>query len=356
VSFDFRIPVTPETLNKVSRIDRFRGQWPSITAVPAERLNRMRDAATVRSVASSCRLSGMPVNDNDVAAVLRDESATPDAKAIKGYAAGLELPFPGNDSFVDQELLQLLNGTILGEDGLSAGGSPWREQEMNREAFDADGKALGWVFPTLPPRMIDEKTDELLTWLEFELRKGERHPLLIVGAFVLGFLAISPFEHGNGRTSRALVRHLLIRAGYAHLPFASFEGEIEADRPAYLNALFQARSGVWAGEADLQPWLDFFLAALERHRMRVETKLALEQDALAFPPLQREILEAVREHGSVNAALLLKATGANRNTLKDNLRRMVNRGVLERTGQKRGTRYRLAAPGALSNRPIEIPD
>jgi Fic family protein len=224
---------------------------------------------------------------------------------------------------------------------------------MSREAFDSEGKALGWVFPTLPPRMIDEKINDLLTWLELELRNSERHPALVIGSFMLGFLAISPFERGNGRTSRVLVRHLLIRAGYEHLPFASLESELEADRPAYLNALFQARTGVWSGKAELLPWVEFFLEALERHRSRVEVKLALERDGLALPPLQREILETVREHGTANAGLLLRATGANRNTLKDNLRRLVEQGVLQRTGQKRGTRYRLAVPGGGGGRPPE---
>jgi Fic family protein len=343
--------VTQEFLTTVSKFDRFRGQWPSSAALPAERLDRMIEAATICSVASSCRLSGMPVNDNDVAAVLRGEGTAPDAEAIQGYAAALDFPFPAHDRFVDQEILQALNQLILGHGPAPAEGNAWREHEMNREAFDADGKALGWVFPTLPPRLIEEKIDDLLTWLEFELRKGECHPVLVIATFILGFLAISPFERGNGRTSRALIRHLLVRAGYEHLPLASVEGELEADRAAYLDALFQARAGVWSGDADLQPWLEFFLAALERHRTRVETKLTLERDALEFPPLQRQILETVREHGTVNASLLLKATGANRNTLKDNLKRMVDRGVLERSGQKRGTRYRLAAVAGPPGRP-----
>ena len=71
-------------------------------------------------------------------------------------------------------------------------------------------------------------------------------------------------------------------------------------------------------------------------------KIELERDVLDYPPLQQAILSTVREHGSVDAGLLLRATGANRNTLKDNLRRLVDRGALEKTGQRRGTRYRLA--------------
>ena len=57
----------------------------------------------------------------------------------------------------------------------------------------------------------------------------------------------------------------------------------------------------------------------------------------------------MREHGTVDAGLLLKATGANRNTLKDNVRRLVTQGVLEKTGERRTTRYRLASRHLVRN-------
>jgi hypothetical protein len=166
VLIDFRIPVSQETLTAVSRIDRFRGQWPATATVPIERLTRIKEAATVQSVASSCRLSGMPVSDTEVLAVLRGEAAVADSAAIRGYASGLEWPFPANDRFVDQEVLQALNRAILDRADEPATGGEWRTQELNREAFDAEGHALGWIFPTLPPRLIKEKIDDLLTWLD----------------------------------------------------------------------------------------------------------------------------------------------------------------------------------------------
>jgi DNA-binding MarR family transcriptional regulator len=82
---------------------------------------------------------------------------------------------------------------------------------------------------------------------------------------------------------------------------------------------------------------------LDRHRARVEAKVNLEREASELSPLQRSIMDTVREHGTVDAGLLLKATGANRNTLKDNVRRLVAQGVLEKTGERRTTRYRLAS-------------
>ena len=89
-------------------------------------------------------------------------------------------------------------------------------------------------------------------------------------------------------------------------------------------------------------------------RLCGQTQLRPWLRALDFSPLQRKIVETVREHGTVGAGLLIEATGANRNTLKDNLRRMVDRGVLERFGERRGARYKLATgEGTPSVRPLE---
>jgi predicted HTH transcriptional regulator len=62
-------------------------------------------------------------------------------------------------------------------------------------------------------------------------------------------------------------------------------------------------------------------------------------------PLENSInlgIDTIRENGTGAASLLMATTGANRNTLKDNLRRLVDRGLLERIGSKRGTFYRLS--------------
>jgi len=141
--------------------------------------------------------------------------------------------------------------------------------------------------------------------------------------------------------------HLLRRAGYVHVSYGSFEKVLEESREALYDAIDAASTRLWSGDGDLRPWFRFFLSALETHAQRVEEKIDLERRALDLPPLQKAILQAVRENGTVQASHLLASTGTNRNTLKDNLRRLVDRGMLERVGQKRGTFYRL--PGAESH-------
>jgi len=344
----FKLPVSQEILTEVAKFDRFQGLWSAQQSIPAERQRRIREAAVVQSVAASCRLAGIHVTNAEVVALLQGGAVPPsDANEILGYAGAMDRDLTAKGQVLTGERVRELHAEVVtGEE--SATPSPWREHPLYREAFDAAGVATGQVFATLPPRLVADTTEKLITWLESELRSRERHPVLVIGAFELCFFSIGPFERANCRLARLLTNLLLRRAGYSVIPFASLEMQYEELRSEYHDAISGSQTRLWTEDADLGPWLSFYLKALGHHRERVETKIELERQVQDYPPLQRAILETVREHGNVDAALLLQATGANRNTLKDNLRRLVQRGVLEKTGQRRGTRYRMGTGESAS--------
>jgi Fic family protein len=339
---DWQLPVSQETLRAVSQLDRFRGVWASGTLVPPDRLSRMMEAARIQSAASSCRLAGIHASDTEVASLARGETvAIRDGAELVGYWQALGRKFPEGPIPTSEELRRL-HAVVMGTTEPGPAGSCWRQVPLHLEAFDREGRAMGRVFQTLPPRLVPEKTEALLTWLEIELRTADQHPLFVIGAFMLAFLAASPFARGNGRMARLLAVHLLARAGYVHLPYASFERVIEEMRDDYYDAVDAAETKLWTHEADVTPWLRFFLDALLQHRDRVSMKVDLERRALELSPLQRTILDTVREHGTASASLLMAATGSNRNTLKDNLRKLVDQQWIERIGRRRGTFYRMA--------------
>ena len=348
MSFD--LPINQDILSGVSYLDHFRGAWKGkLAQVPADRVERLRHAVRVQSVASSCRLAGIRVADADVGSVLLvPETPIRDRAELLGYDAALsERP----EKMLDASTLARLHAVMLGEGRPGAAATtalPWRDQPLCREAFTAEGTATGRVFQTLPPRLVQETIDDLLTWLELELRSGSSHPLLVIGTFMLALLAASPFAQGNGRLSRLLTVRLLRRAGYAHIDHASLERVIEETRESYYAAYDQADTRLWTQDANLEPWLSYFLETLTEHSRRAQSTLDLELRALQLSPLQNRILETIREHGSVDAALLLAATGANRNTLKDNMRRLVKLGLVDKSGERRGTRYSLGSGPAAS--------
>ena len=339
---DLRFPATSAILRSVAQLDHFRGTWASGTLLPPDRLSRMREAAHIQSISAACRMAGIRISDAEVASILAgQEVGVREASEILGYSEALNRAFPKGPLLTTEEIRRL-HAVVMGGGEGTCEPSPWRDVPYHLEAFDSDGKAIGRVFQTLPPRLVPESLESLVAWLEIGLAASENHPLMLIGAFVLGFFAASPFLNGNVRMSCLLAGHLLRRAGYDYVHYASLEREFEERREAFYDNFDASSTKLWSGEADLAPWLAFFLECLAHHSERVAAKIGLERRVLEFSPLQRVIVETVREHGTAAASLLLTATGTNRNTLKDNLRRLVRRGVLEQMGRRRGTLYRLA--------------
>jgi Fic family protein len=198
------------------------------------------------------------------------------------------------------------------------------------------------VFETATPFDTPSLMAELLAWVNEERGKAALHPLLIIAIFVVVFLAIHPFQDGNGRLSRVLTTLLLLQAGYAYVPYSSLESVIEASKPAYYLALRQTQGTIRSEAPHWQPWLVFLLRSLAEQVRRLEKKIERERIVLAaLPALSLQIVELAREHGRVTMAEAIRLTGASRNTLKQHFRELVDRNHLQQHGRGRGAWYGL---------------
>jgi Fic family protein len=168
------------------------------------------------------------------------------------------------------------------------------------------------------------------------------HPLLLIALWVVVFLAIHPFQDGNGRLSRVLTTLLLLRAGYAYVPYSSLESVIEQSKEDYYLALRQTQGTIRMDAPNWQPWLLYFLRVLSEQVRRLNKKIEREKLVLApLPALSLQIVEFAREHGRVTMGDVIRLTGANRNTLKQHFRALVERGQLKQQGAGRGVWYEL---------------
>ncbi len=83
---------------------------------------------------------------------------------------------------------------------------------------------------------------ELAAWFDQTRKARELHPALVIGIFVVGFLAIHPFQDGNGRLSRILTTLALLQAGYAYMPYSSLESVVEQSKESYYLTLRQTQA------------------------------------------------------------------------------------------------------------------
>jgi Fic family protein len=207
-------------------------------------------------------------------------------------------------------------------------------------AFDADGRELGVIFETATPFDTPGRMTELVGWARGALVEKSLHPLLVTAIFTVVFLEIHPFQDGNGRLSRILTTLLLLRSGYAYVPYSSLESVIESNKDGYYVALRQTQRTIRTPAPDWQPWLGWFLRALREQKRRLESKIEREQILLgALPGLSLRILDVVVERGRATIGEIVQITGANRNTVKKHLASLVEANHLARRGVGKGTWY-----------------
>lgn len=142
--------------------------------------------------------------------------------------------------------------------------------------------------------------------------------------------------------SRILTTLLLLRVGYHYVPYSSLESVIEQNKEGYYLALRQTQGTIRTDRPQWQPWIIFFLRALQQQMKRLAKKVEREKIVLsALPELSLQILEYTREHGRVTISVMVKLTGVSRNTLKEHFRQLLEKGHLAMHSSGRGAWYSL---------------
>lgn len=343
------ISITPAMLKSIAEIDEFKGAWTALGRLAPERLDNLRRVAAIESIGSSTRIEGAKLSDREVDRLVSKIDVTSfasrDEQEVAGYAAAMETVFAHYDAIdlTENHIMQLHRDLLQYADKDERHRGAYKALDNHVEAFGPDGESLGVVFETASPFETPAQMEALLAWTRAAIDADELHSLIITGVFVVVFLAIHPFQDGNGRLSRILTTLLLLRAGYEYVPYASLESVIERTKDDYYRALRRTQGTLRTDSADWQPWLDYFLGALRSQKRVLDEKIKREKILLdSLPPLSLEILDIARTQGRVTVADAAKITETSRNTVKDHIKALTESGHLTRHGAGRGTWYALA--------------
>ena len=342
------IQITPELLALLSEIDEFKGAWRALGTLAPERLNALRRVATHESIGSSTRIEGSKLTDREVEQLLArleiKSFASRDEQEVAGYAEVMETVFQAwtDIPITENHIRQLHRDLLRHSEKDERHRGDYKTVSNSVGAFDENGQMIGIVFETASPFDTPMRMAELVAWLN-EARELKRlHPLLIVAVFTVVFLEVHPFQDGNGRLSRVLTTLLLLQAGYAYVPYSSLESVIEHSKEGYYLALRQTQGTIRTDAPNWQPWLSFFLRALQQQVRRLGLKVERERMALAvLPELAVVILDYARDHGRVTMRNMVQVTGASRNTLKEHFLNLVEKNLIRQHGGGRSTWYSL---------------
>jgi len=341
-------PAWPALIARISEIDEFKGWWRGRFHPPPSYLGSLRKKTIALSARASIGIDwvGLPRGGGGAAPALspaRAEELRQSSAAC--YAHHLKAIFAGHAEMpLERELLLTLHAGLLKR----SPGDPARRGAYrslsDRSAFFPRRTVEAIALRPADPDSIPGEMDALLRWTNSRLDSTAFHPLLVIAGFVLEFLAIRPFAAGNGRTSRLLTNLLLLRCGYAYLPFASLERVIAEHKAEYYLSLRKSQASLHLPRPDMGPWFLAFLDAMRIQARELKGLLAPIPRESRLSGNQTGALALFERHREVANRLVAGELGLSRETAKQVLNRLVSLNLLTRVGAGRAVRYRKADP------------
>jgi Fic family protein len=149
------------------------------------------------------------------------------------------------------------------------------------------------VFVPPPPNETEFLLTELLVRYNRLKEEGQTHPLVLIGALIVDFLAIHPVADGNGRLARLLTTYELLSQGYGVARYVSIEQRIFESKNTYYDRLYQSQRDWHEGKHTIWPWTTYLgrvvADAYEDFEQRVAA--AAEPEGSKQERVRRHILE-----------------------------------------------------------------
>ena len=213
----------------------------------------------------------------------------------------------------------------------------------------ATGDVRTVLDPAAPGIITETAMAELVAWYNANRRESP-WPLLVATEFVFRFLAIHPFQDGNGRIGRALFLLALLQSDDEHLatimPYVALDRRIEQNRAQYYAVLHDVSQGQFQAEPTAylyEPLTWFFLNMLEAALNDVDHYRARYVQLQKLSEAASAVLQSFKSQPEqrLRVSDLVSTTQLPRRTVQYALKTLTDQGFLQRLGQGAGVRYQL---------------
>ena len=263
-SWSPRFTLTPAIARGLMQIEAARALVEHTPLPPAAEAE-LRAHARVRAVHYSTFIEGNRLTMSQAKAAIADANLQiagreRDVSEVRNYWNALLRveDWAQKKKPLTEELIKRLHALV--EVGPRAKPTPYREGQ-NAIKNSSTGALI-----YRPPEAEDVPSlmASLVAWAAEAERSGLPAPL-IAGLVHYQFVTIHPYYDGNGRTARLLATFILHKGGYGLNGFFSLEEHHARDLPGYYQALTtHPHHNYYFGrsEADLTPWLEYFISTL----------------------------------------------------------------------------------------------
>lgn len=194
------------------------------------------------------------------------------------------------------------------------------------------------------PERVPEEMTRFIEWFN---NNDSIDPVIKAAIAHLWFVAIHPFDDGNGRIARALTELLLSRADETEKRFYSMSNQIQMDKKRYYEVLESTQKD----DGDITGWLLWFLDCLDRSLVATDETLASvlakarfweDHSDVPFNDRQKKLINMLFDgfFGKLNTNKWAKIAKCSTDTALNDINDLVKKGVLKKSEEGgRSTNY-----------------
>ena len=349
--FNKRLILKPEIMHKVyaliTQIDELKGEWKMGSNLSPQTLGRLKKSVIITSTGSSTRIEGALLNDEQVEKLLGGleihKLNTRDEQEVAGYAELLTNVFNSykNIKLTESVIKHFHKELLKYSDKDIAHRGNYKKSPNRVEAKDNDGNIVGVLFDPTPPHLVAKEMSELISWTNTALSLKEVHPLIIITNFIFEFLAIHPFQDGNGRLSRILTNVFLLKQGYEFMPYTSHEKFVEDNKKEYYLVLNKTQKTWKTKKENISLWLLFFLEIFLAQTKMANKLMTEESMEVLLTEKQLLVWNYILKNDMFTPKQIRENLTMPAPTVQQVLNKLLRMKKIERLGAGRGIRYRI---------------
>lgn len=339
-------PAVEEVYTLIAGVDAVKNSLDLTKHWWTQTLDRLTRSVIITSTGASNRIEGNRLSNVEVEHLYKSmhikKFKTRDEQEIAGYVECLERIFEHYEVMkVSESMILNLHQDMLVYSERDQGHKGHYKAGSNRvEAKDSQGQVVGVIFDPTPPYLVPKEMHELIDWYHWAITQKQKHPLILIANFIFEYLAIHPFQDGNGRTSRLLTNLMLLHHGYLFTRLVSHEQIVEHHKIDYYIALNKAQSTWKSASEDMVPWLLFFLRVVQEQSRKALALFEKDHTEHLLSEKQRMLWHWAQEKGSAFSRKdAIEALGFPARTIESVIQKLVDLKKLKRLGQGRATRY-----------------
>jgi len=341
--------VTEAIYSMIAEIDAVKNTYTLTDRLLPQTIERLTQSVIVTSTGASNRIEGNRLSDDEVEALYRNmrikSFKTRDEQEVAGYIEMLERIFDhyAEIPVTENHILQLHSDMLTYSEKDARHKGQYKFGDNRVEAKDQSGNIVGVIFEPTPPHLTASEMGDLIGWHKWAADEKFKHPLILIANFIFEYLAIHPFQDGNGRTSRLLTNLMLLQNGYKFTTLVSHEKLIEETKAEYYLALNKTQRTWKTDNEDVTPWLLYIFDVFLKQARAAQS--LLEQDQFEYILSEKQLVfwqwaQSIdgQEFSRANA---IDALNFPPRTVEQIIKKFLDMKKLEKLGQGRATRYRV---------------